>query len=158
MACPAAQVASFAPLQKDYPFSTPTKRMHVNPLDEIQNFETSCPQPTISAYPNFPKPRESQHTLFLQRDGKQREGLDIQTDRQTLHIETVQVQMGNHSCFCRFWPSHWHLLVFLLPLSFSVAKKEKKNNTTNSGAGGWQPKKKDSGNNHTSKESTGNKF
>jgi len=116
--------------------------MHVNPLDEIHIFETSCPQPTISAYPNFAKPRESQHTLFLQRDGKQREGLDRHTDKQTLHIETVQVQMGNHSCFCRFWPSHWHLLVFLLPLSFSVAKKEKKNNTTNSGAGGWQQKKK----------------
>jgi hypothetical protein len=66
--------------------------------------------------------------------------------------------MGNHSCFCRFWPSNWHLLVFLLPLSFSVAKKEKKNNTTNSGAGGWQQKNKDSGKNHTSQESTGNKF
>jgi len=49
-------------------------------------------------------------------------------------------------------------LVFLLPLSFSVAKKEKKNNTTNSGAGGWQQKNKDSGKNHTSQESTGNKF
>ncbi len=116
--------------------------MHVNPLDEIHIFETSCPKPTISGYPNFPIPRESQRTLFLQRDGKPREGLDRQTDRQTLHIETVQVQMGNHSCFCRFWPSHWHLLVFLLPLSFSVAKREKKNNTTNSGAGGWQPKKR----------------
>jgi hypothetical protein len=134
--------------------------MHVNPLDEIHIFETSCPQPTISAYPNFPKPRESQHTLFLQRDGKQREGLDIQTDRQTLHIETVQVQMGNHSCFCRFWPSHWHLLVFLLPLSFSVAKKEKKNTTppTQEQVGGNKKKKKDSGNNHTSEELTCNKF